>query len=284
MDLWHGWSPRLLLNRVLARLWEDGCADLAAQMSFYFVLSLVPFFLVLAALVGWLLSTTFWQALVQWVTAYFPQGSRKMLFSIFFDLTYGYSKFMSIGLLSLIWSASSGFVTLMEALSIAHGAKETRSFWRKRIVAIAATVGAAVFFLLSFALTSVGHDVATALSYQHRYPRVTDAKIFWDVGRWTANFLLIMLAINLVNYFLPSGKRSWNWLSPGTSFVALTFVLASFGFDYYIQHSSIIPRVYGALAGVIIFMIWIYMSSLILLIGAETDTAIKELTQQRAFA
>src|SRR5579863_9776648 len=140
MEFWRMWRPAMLLKRIVERLLEDGCTDLAAQMSFYFVLSLVPFFLVLAAIVGWLLSTTFWQALVVWIMAYFPQGSRKMLFSIFFDLTSGYSKYLSIGLLAMIWSASSGFVSMMEALSIAHGAKETRSFWKKRVVAIGATL------------------------------------------------------------------------------------------------------------------------------------------------
>ncbi len=284
MGSWRMWCSVLLLKRVLSRVLADDCIDLAAQMSFYFVLSLVPFFLVVAALMGWVLSTTFWHGLVSWITAYFPQGSRKMLFSVFLDLTYGYTKFLSIGLLTMIWSASSGFVSLMEALSIAHGAKETRGFWKKRMVAIAATFAAAVFFLLSFALTSMGHDIATALASRSRYAMVTDSKVLWDVLRWIANFVLILLAINLANYFLPSGKCSWHWLTPGTSFVAVTFVLGSVGLDFYIEHSSIVPKVYGTLAGVIIFMIWIYMASLVLLIGAETDTAIKELTQERVFA
>ena len=184
----------------------------------------------------------------------------------------------------MIWSASSGFVSLMEALSVAHGTKETRGFWEKRVVAIVATLATAIFFLLSFALTSAGHDLAVIISNQYRYRIVMDSKAIWHVGRWLANLVLILVAIDLINYFLPNGKKSWRWLTPGTSFVALTFVLGSVGLDFYIKHSSIVPKVYGALAGMIIFMIWIYMSSFILLVGAETDTAIKELMQERVFA
>jgi membrane protein len=264
-----------VFKRVLARIAADDCTNLAAQMSFYFVLSLVPFFLVLAAFVGWLPSTNLWQDLVEWITTYLPRGSRRVIFTVVLDLTHGYTKFLSIGLLVTIWSASSGFVSLMEALSIAHGAKETRGFWKKRIIAVAATLVTAIFFLLSFALTTIGRTAAVFLSNQ--YSAFT-TKVPWDVARWAANLLLILMAINLVNYFLPNVKRSWHWITVGTSFVTLAFFLASFGFDFYIQHASNIPKIYGTLAGFIIFMIWIYIANIILLIGAETDTVIEELT------
>lgn len=270
-----------VLKRVLARIAADDCTNLAAQMSFYFVLSLVPFFLVLAAFVGWLPSTNLWQDLVEWITTYLPQGSRRVIFTVVLDLTHGYTKFLSIGLLVTIWSASSGFVSLMEALSIAHGARETRGFWKKRIIAVAATLLTAIFFLLSFALTTIGRSAAAFLSNQ--YSAFT-TKVPWDVARWAANLLLILFAINLVNYFLPNVKRSWHWITVGTSFVTLAFFLASFGFDFYIQHASNIPKIYGTLAGFIIFMIWIYIANIILLIGAETDTVIEELTHPGATA
>ena len=267
---------RSLFKRVLARILADNCPDLAAQMSFYFVLSLVPFFLVLAALVGWLPSTNLWQDLVEWITTHLPQGSRRLIFTVILDLTHGYTKFLSIGLLATIWSASTGFVSLMEALSVAHGVKETRSFWRKRIIAIAATLATVVFFLLSFVLTTLGRHIAALLADQ--YLAVTISKLPWEIARWIANLMLILIAIDLANYFLPNIKRPWHWVTVGASFVTLAFFIASFGFDFYIQRASNIPKIYGTLAGFIIFMIWIYIANLILLIGAEVDTAMEELT------
>ena len=167
---------------------------------------------------------------------------------------------------------------------IAHGARDTRSFWRKRILAIISTLASAIFFLLSFTLTALGHDAAISLSYFYRSARLAHSSLFWETVRWIANLLLIMIAINLINYFLPDVKRTWRWFTPGTSFVALTFIASSVCFNFYVRHSSNISRIYGALAGVIIFMLWIYMSSLILLIGAETDTAIRELAQEGVIA
>jgi membrane protein len=110
------------------------------------------------------------------------------------------------------------------------------------------------------------------------------SKAAWEIARWLAHLLLIFLAISLANYFLPDGKRTRRWLTPGTSFVAITFVLASVAFNIYIQHSPNIPRVYGTLAGFIVFMMWIYMANLILLIGAETDAAIAEMQKEELAA
>src|ERR1700730_5981678 len=131
----------------IKRVVADGCTDLPAQMSFYFVLSLVPFFLVLASFVGWLPTTSLWEQPVRWITTYLPQASCRVIFT-FLDLTHEYTTFLSIGLLAMIWSASSGFVSLMEAFSIAYGVKVSRSTLKKRLIAIVATLATAIFFLL----------------------------------------------------------------------------------------------------------------------------------------
>lgn len=276
-------SSPLLARRLIERFLADDCFDLAAQMAFYFVLSAVPFFLVLAAIVGWLPSSTLWQSLVKWMTAYLPQGSRGLLFSVTLDLMHESKKFLSVGLLVTIWSASSGFVSLMEALTVAHGAKETRSFWKKRVIAIAATLVSVVFFVISFSLTLAGHDVATAISYGYRNSGLMDSKVFFGIVRGVANVILILFGMNFANYFLPNVRLPWRWFTPGTSFVVLTLVLAPITFDFYLEHAYSL-KVYGALAGIIIFMVWIYIASLVVLIGAETDTAIQELTHQETSA
>jgi membrane protein len=156
------------------------------------------------------------------------------------------------------------------------------NFWKKRLIAIITTLVSAIFFLAIFGLGSVSRGAAGMLSDHLRALAVSKAA--WEIARWLANLLLILLAINLANYFLPDAKRPCRWLTPGTSFVALTFVLSSVVFNVYIRHSPNIPRVYGTLAGFIVFMMWIYMANLILLIGAETDTAIEEMQRKELTA
>jgi membrane protein len=146
-----------LAREVWVDIQNDRCLDLAAQMSFYFVLSLFPFLLVIGAIVGWLPSTSLWRDFAQWITDYMPRESRRLVFATILDLTRGSTRFLSLGLLATVWTASSGFVSLMESLSVAYGVNETRGFWKKRVLAIAATAIGAFFFVASFGLLAVGH-------------------------------------------------------------------------------------------------------------------------------
>src|SRR3984885_2070465 len=146
-----------VIELTFSRVMEDNILDLAAQVSFYFVLSLVPFLIVLAAIVGWLPSTTLWQSFAQWITDYFPNRSRQAVFATILDLTRGYTGYLSFGLLLAVWSASSGFMSLMEALSVACCGKDTRGYWKKRAIATVTTLIASLLCLVAFGLWTLGH-------------------------------------------------------------------------------------------------------------------------------
>jgi membrane protein len=265
-----------LVKHVWADLLADDCLDLAAQMSFYFVLSLFPFLLVIAAILGWLPSSNLWHNFVQWVTEYLPRETRSMVFATVFDLSRGYTKFFSLGLLAVLWTASSGFVSLMESLSAAYGVKETRSFWEKRVVAVCATVIAAAFAVASFGLLAFGHRIGEAVSY-----RIGLVSFPWEIVRWMATLALMLLGLEMISYFLPNRHRRWRWMTVGNAFVALTYIGISATFNFYLRHFNSYPRTYGTLAGFIILMTWVYISNLILLAGAEMDHAIEHLGEGR---
>jgi membrane protein len=262
-----------LIQDVWKQALADDCLDLAAQMSFFFVLSLFPIFIVFAAIVGWLPSTTLWEALAHWIIRYLPPGSQEYVFSAIQGLRQGHAGFFSAGLLATLWSASSGVVSAMESLTTAHGGKETRGFWKKRIAAVGVIVAGVAFCLFSFAILSFGKWGAAAISGQLKL--FSPLRVHWAAARWTATLILMCLAIDLVNYYLPAMKRPWRWLPPSTIFVALAYVGASTIFNYYVGRFAGFPKVYGALAGFVVLMLWIYMASLILLIGAETERVLE---------
>jgi membrane protein len=249
--------------------------DLAAQMSYYFSLSLFPFFIVLAAIVGWLPSTSLWHNLAQWISDYLPRDSRRMVFTTILSLTQTSTGFFSLRLFATIWAASSGFVSLMESLTVAYGAKEARGFWKKRVLSVTATVVGAVFLLGSFGLLTFGHWAAAMISMH--LDTVVNFQVPWEFGRWLASLLLMLLGFDLMNYFLPNIRKRWRWLTPGTGFVILMMVSGSAIFNFYLRHFGSYPRFYGTMAGFIILMVWIYLASLILLIGAETDSVIERI-------
>jgi membrane protein len=268
-------SVSKVLDRTYRRVLRDECLDIAAQVSFFFVLSMFPFFLVVASIIGFLPTTQLWEPFVEWIFTYFPRLAESSLFDTILDLSKWHKGILSFGIVVAIWSASSGFVSLMEALSVAYGAKDTRGYWKKRAIAILTTLGSAVFILLSFGLWTLGHWAHGTVENAYKWFAIFESP--WKIAWWLFTLLLLCVGVDLINYFLPNCPRPWRWLSPGTLFVALTFGLASIGLNFYVRHNVTLPRIYGTLAGFIIFMLWIYIDVIILLIGAETDTAVAEL-------
>jgi membrane protein len=157
----------------------------------------------------------------------------------------------------------------MESLSVAHGVRDSRSYWRKHAIATVVTVLAAVFALGAFGLMAFGHWESKILSVNLGPSSVPRA--VWEIGRWVATLVLMVLGIDLLNFVLPDVRRPWRWFTPGTLFAVLTLTALSAGFNLYFQRFSLYPRVYGTLGGFIILMLWIYSACLIVLVGAETD-------------
>jgi membrane protein len=252
-------------------------------MSFYFVLSLFPFFLIVAGFIGWLPSTTLWQSFVQWIIAYLPAQSRQVVFETILGLSKGSAGFVSFGILATFWTASSGFVSLMESLSRAYGVTDTRGFWVKRGIAAATTLVAAIFLIASFGLLALGHWLAVRFSGW--VGDVGALHIEWVIARGVATLALLCIAVNLANYFLPHvPQRRWHWVTPGTFFVAIVLIGSTAGFNLYFRYVSNVPKVYGALAGFIMLLLWIYFTNLILLLGAQIDRVLEKMAASGAAA
>jgi membrane protein len=267
-------SGRLdLLKTVWHYVETDECTDLAAEMSYYFVMSLFPFLLVVAAVVGWLPSTNLWHSFAEWITAYLPHGSRQMVFQSVLTLTHGSAGFLSLGLLGTVWAASSGFVALMDSLNVAYKATETRGFWKRRVIAFLAIAVGSIFLILCFGLVCLGQwtnaIVSSDLKWIHTF------QVPFEIAGWVTTFLVLCLGLDLVNHFLPNTRAPWRWFTAGRIFVASMFIGASAAFNFYLRYFADYSRIYGALAGTIVLLVWIYFASLILLVGAEVDRAVQ---------
>ncbi len=270
-----------MLELTAERVVEHKLLDLAATVSFYFVLSLLPFLIVLAAIVGWLPSTTLWQSFAQWITDYFPNRSRQAVFATILDLTRGYTGYLSFGLLAAVWSASSGFMSMMEALSVACCGKDSRGYWKRRAIATVATLVSSVFCLLGFALWTTGHWATRAIFAEMKYLGAIHFRwsvVFW----WVGTVLLMFVGLALMNHFLPDRKREWSWFTAGNIFAVTAILVSSVGFNLFLRYSPTVPQVYTVLAGFVILMTWIYVANLMVLIGTEIDTAIEQISGRKS--
>jgi membrane protein len=264
-----------IINLVWANILADNCVDLAAQMSFYFTLALFPFLLILAAIVGWLPFTGLWNTGLEWITRYLPAESRPFVLHTVFSLSRGHTGFFSLGVVATLWSVSSGFVSLMESLSLAYDARDTRGFWRKRWISLLAILWTVSFCIVALSLLNVGPWIGDALGKRFG-PHV----LFWmgaRVLRWITALSMLSIGLSLLDWALPNVRRAWRIITPGVAFAAFSLVVGSIMFNYYAQHLSSYSATYGALTASIILITWIYIASLILLIAAETNRVLEKL-------
>lgn len=268
---------RLTLQFVQAlgrRVWhesiEDNLHGVSAQMSFFFVLALFPFCIFLAALLGSLPFTNLWHQVLTSMVLYLPSSSQDVVFATVAGLTRGRGRFLSFGLLGSLWVACGGILSLMSALNTAYEVKETRPIWLRLAISFLMLVMVAFLFLCSFGLL-VGGKWATTWMISHTAPK---ALPLWFKGaiRWAISVPVMAVGLTVLDYFLPNLRRPWRWARPGTLLAIALWVAATFSFNFYVQRIACYSKIYGALDGFMILIIWIYLSSLILLIGAEINS------------
>lgn len=267
------------LTEFTKRLWHridaHNCIGKAAEISYFFVLALFPAFIVLAALVSFLPVTGLWNHVVAWISEFFPLDARPLILQTVNGLTRGRTSFLSIGVAAGAWTISSGIEALIEGLDNAYETPETRSYWERRALALVMVFAFSFLLLTSFALATAGAwlgrwvDLWTALGSP-----LDDLR---DFSRWVVSLALLALCVEMVYYVLPNVKRPWRWLTPGGLFVVVTWIPGTLAFNLYLQHFSSYSRTYGALGAIFIFMIWLYLVSILVLIGAEINCEMEQI-------
>ena len=264
-----------LLKRVAVRCYANDALNSAAQVSFYFVLSLFPFLLMVSALLGWVPTSSGWQTFARWLSAYFPARTQDTLLIMMLGLSKGYRGYFSFGLILTVWSSSTGFMSLMEALTRARGLRENRNYFKRRLIALSATLLGAIFLIAWFGIWSAGRTLVPLLLNRVNFvPHSESPSTFL---RWFTTLLMFTAGVYLINYFLPARPKEKHELTPGTVLSVLCLSVLSSLLNLYMRHTTEIAQVYGTLTGFIVMMLWIYLASLSLIVGTETDTPVNEI-------
>jgi membrane protein len=264
---------RVWVRRVWKAVLHDVCEDLAAQMSYFFLVALFPFFIVLASIVGYLPFTGAWPHVLTWITHYFPDPVQPYVFRTVTNLTQEWGGLLSFGLASSIWIATRAVISLMDGLNTAYNAKETRGFWKRRLLACGVMLVFALTFLSAFGLLAfggrVGHWMGTRSGAGLAFV------VLWHVLRWAIPLGLLNFAVCVANYVLPNAKRPWRWVTPGSLFVVVVWFPSTIGFNAFVRHFTT-SGAYGAVGTFFVLMSWVYITNFILLVAAEMDSELEK--------
>jgi membrane protein len=262
-----------VLREIWAKAVKDDLINLAAEMAYFFVLALFPFFVVLGALAGFLPYTNLWTNVTHAIIEHFPIEARDVALQTLLNLAHKNKTFLSIGFVFTVWASSSGLVSLMENLSRVYNVPETRGFWKKRLIAIGILVVTSAFFFGAFGLLTLGHRIGIFLSRElYLGPAV---RIVWEIFRWCFLLILLQTAAAIMDHVLPNKWRPWRWITPGTLFATLALVGGTSGVNFYVRHIGHYSETYGAIGAFFVLMVWIFVSGLTLLIGAEMNAVLE---------
>jgi len=179
----------------------------------------------------------------------------------------------TLGLLGALWSSSAAMVAMISAMNRAYDIEEERPWWKVRITAILLTIGLAVFIVVAFGLIVAGPQAADWAASRFGFgPAFT---LTWKIVQWPIAFALVVTGIGLVYYFAPDAEQDWAWITPGALIATVLWLIGSIAFRIYVVSFGNYEATYGAITGVILLMLWFYLSGLVLLVGAEASAEIE---------
>jgi membrane protein len=266
------WSE--LIRRTYSDALEDDVLGLAAQLSYYFFLALFPAILFLLAIASFFSLTALTDDLAQSLGPFVSPEVLELIQEQMRRLANNESGgLLTFGVAGAVWSSSAALVSIVSALNRAYDIEEGRPWWKVRLLAMGLTLGAAVFVLVALSLVLLGPTVAEFLGNATGLGKPFEWT--WLVLQWPLVFLLVTTALGLIYYFGPDAEQDWAWITPGAVAATLLWLVASLLFKIYIAKFTDYNAAYGTVGGVIVLLLWFYVSSLAVLAGAELNAEIE---------
>jgi membrane protein len=262
-----------LIKRTIKEFTADDVLGLAAQMAYYFLFALAPAIVCVIAITSYLPFSSI-QELISSMSGFAPPDVVQILRDQLSNIAQGeHGGLLTFGFLLALWSSSAAMVSIIGALNRAYDIEEARPWWKVRLTALLLTVGVAVFIVVAFALIVIG---PTFIDRFASMVGLSDTfAIVWNYARWPIALTLVALGIALVFYFAPDADQDWEWITPGAVLATVLWLGASLGFKFYVANFGTYNESYGSLGGVIVLMLWFYISAVAILLGAEMNAEIE---------
>jgi membrane protein len=278
-SLWGlgGLTWKNLGGRVWSEIQEDDVFGRAAQLAYYFLLALFPLLLFLTSMIGLVMGsgTGLRHSLFNYLSQVLPGDAFKLVDSTMYEVSAasGGGK-IAFGIIAALWAASNGMGAVTEALNVAYDVKESRPWWKRRLIAVGLTVALSVLILSALALVLYGERIIEHVAGSYGFGEVFT--VTWKVLQWPIALAFMLLAFALIYYLAPDLRdQKWTWVTPGAVVGVVLWLLVSFGFRAYLHFFNSYSTTYGTLGAVIILMLWLYLTGAAILTGGEVNSEIE---------
>src|SRR5215218_9426206 len=261
------------LKRTLKEFSEDNLTDWAAALTYYGVLALFPAILALLSIIGLVADP---KQITDALTAVMPGGAATTIEPVIKQLASSQAAGFGlvIGLALAIWSASGYVGAFTRAANVVYETPEGRKVWKLKPLQLLITLIGVLFAAVIVAMVVLSGPVVEAIGGALN---LSDAALtVWNVAKWPVIIVLVALMIAVLYYSTPNVKlRGFKWVSPGAGAAIVIWAIASALFAFYVANFGSYNKTYGALAGVIIFLVWFWLTNVALLFGIELDAEIE---------
>jgi membrane protein len=268
------WS---VLRRTITEFRDDNVTDWAAALTYYSVLSIFPALIALAAILGLVGNERTIESLLEIVDDVGPDSAvdtfRGPIESVV-DSKGGAGVALVISLAVALWTASGYIGAFIRASNAIYDVEEGRPFWKLRPLQV--SVALAMVLLLALVLVAIvlTGPLATAVADAIG---ITGATVTaWQIAKWPVLVLVVVTMLAFLYYAAPNVRQpSFRWLTPGSAVAILVWIVASAAFALYVANFGSYNKTYGSLAGVIVFLVWMWLSNIAVLLGAELNAEIE---------
>ena len=262
------------IERIWQRINDHDVLGRAAQLSYYFLLALFPLLIFLVTLLGYFAAggSQLRDSMLRYLATVMPYSAVTLVTSTLDEVTAakGGGK-LSFSLLAALWVASSGMGAISETLNIAFGVRETRSWWRVRLMSVLLTIALAILILTALAIVLYGGRIGDAIANVVGYGDTF--RIVWRILQWPIMIGFLYLTFELIYYFAPNRlRKGWHWLSPGALTGVVLWLLISFALRIYLHFFNSYSVTYGSLGALIVLMLWFYLTGIAVLVGGEVNS------------
>ncbi|MGE6753443.1 YihY/virulence factor BrkB family protein [Rossellomorea sp. NPDC071047] len=263
---WKGFSKSLFSN-----ISANDVTGLAAQIAYYFLLSLFPLLIFIVTLLPYLPVEQ--GDILGLVRDFAPGETMSMIEETLQDvMSNRNSGLLSVSIIATIWSASNGMNAIVKSLNRAYDVEETRSFIATRLMSILLTLAMILVFVIALLLPVFGKQIGLLLFSQFGFSE--QFLTVWNGIRWAISPIILFIIFVGLYFFAPSKRIKCLSAFPGAIFATLGWVLASLAFSYYVGSFGNYSATYGSIGGIIVLMIWFYLTGIIIMIGGEINALV----------
>src|SRR4029453_13523702 len=251
-----------------------------AALAYYFLFALFPTLLFLTVLLGLLPLPGLMDRLLQYMDQALPSDAASIVRRTWAEIYRGAGGgLLSIGVLTAIWASSNGMASIMSALNVAYDIEDQRPWWKRRLLAILLTFGFAVFILTALVLLVfgplIGAGVAEVLGLGTMFTSV------WSIINLPIVVFFALVGIALVYSLAPAAEQHWRWVAPRSVVALILWLAMAWGLRLYVSRFADYNATYGSIGGMMLLMLWLYLTGVVMLVGAEINAEIQHATARR---